>query len=141
MRGTRIRWDGALKALGIGAAALVALFVLPGLLAGEPPPPPEDVGLVPPPPPAPAAPAPAPSPPQLAQPNSAQPKPAKPKRAKRKRVKRPRGGRGGLGREDGIVGDRDRNGRVGADPGAPAAGTAPSHPPPAAVKDSFGFER
>ena len=139
MRGTRIRWDGALKALGIGAAALVAVIALPGLLAGEPPPPPEDVGLVPPPPPAPPPPAPAPAPPQ-----SAQPKPAKPKRAKRakrKRVKRPRGGRGGLGREDGIVGDRDRSGRVGADPGAPAAGTAPSHPPPAAAKDSFGFER
>jgi hypothetical protein len=128
VRGTRIRWDGALKALGIGVAAIVALIALPGLLAGEPPPPPEDVGLVTPPPPAPP---PAPAPPPQAplkgakakaeKPKPATPKPARPKPAKRRR--RPRAERGE------------------ADPGVPTVAAAPSYLPAAALRERFGFER
>ncbi len=136
VRGTRIRSDGALKALGIGIAALVALIALPGLLAGEPPPPPDDVGLLPPPPPTPP-PAPTSAPPPVPQ-KPAKPKPAKPKREERSRDERDR-----AGREDGNAGDRDGREGGGDAPGAPAVAVtaAPSHLPPPAVKESFGFER
>jgi hypothetical protein len=125
VRGTRIRWDGALKAVGLGLAILVALLVLPGLLGGEPPPPPADVGLVaaPPPPPAPApAPAPAAKP----------PKPPGPDPGK------------GEGRPERKGRDvRAREGRKRARTGEEESGTAATaiYVPPATIRESFGFER
>lgn len=126
MRGTRIRWNGALRALGIGLAAIAALVGLPKLLAEEPPPPPDDVGLAPPPP----APAPAPPPPPA--------KPAEPR--ERERPLKRRSGAGKRARDGGWKPKRGST-EAAPTPGASAAVTAQWTYAPPPVRENFGFER